>query len=76
MTPLVTVQPVRAAFDQGESGLSWHRASNVSPAMRLCWGSGIPKALSISCASSTLAKKRLPSVRRCRHPHNQIVQRR
>ena len=43
MTPLVTVQRVRVAFDQGESGLSWHRASNVSPAMRLCWGSGIPK---------------------------------
>ena len=73
MTPLVTVQPVRVAFGQGEPGRSWHKASSVSPAMRLRWGGGMPKASSISCAPSTLAKTRLLPARR-RHLHNQIIQ--
>ena len=73
MMPLVTVHGSRLASGQEASGASLHKAMSVMPAIVLCWALGMPKASSISCASSISGNDNLLQVRMGNQFHNQAV---
>lgn len=72
--PFVTVHGSRLTSDQEASGGSLHKAMSVMPDIGLCWAFGIPRALSISCASSISGNDSLLQIRMGNQFHDEAIQ--